>query len=612
MYKNLTECLLELERHGRLVRITEPIDPDLEMAAIHRRVYALGGPALWFTNVKGSKFSAVSNLFGTIDRSHFLFRDTLKAVKKMIALKTEPHKTLRRPWQLTNLPFAAINALPKRVSDAPVLRHSTTLSQLPQIKCWQDDGGAFITLPLVYTEDPDRPGIAHANLGMYRIQISGNDYTPDHEAGLHYQLHRGIGVHQARANAKGVPLKVSIFVGGLPAHILSAVMPLPEGMSEMLFAGALAGRRFRYGYRNGYAFSADADFVIAGDVYAHDNKQEGPFGDHLGYYSLRHDFPVLHVRHVWHRPQAVWAFTVVGRPPQEDTNFGALIHELTDHAVPSEIPGLQGVHAVDAAGVHPLLLAIGSERYTPYYKERFPKEILTIANHVLGTGQLSLAKYLLIVAREDNPNLNIHNVQGFFEHLLERINWSRDLHFQTQTSIDTLDYSGTSLNSGSKVVMAAAGEPLRQLWDTPPPDFYLPEGFTTYKMAFRGCMVITCPVYTNSSLASLPITRLDRHLQNYGLERLQGIPLIILADDAEFVAANLNNFVWVTFTRSNPSHDIHGVLPFTEHKHWGCKGPLMIDARIKPHHAPPLLENPEIEKRVDALAERGKSLYGII
>ena len=249
------------------------------------------------------------------------------------------------------------------------------------------DGGAFVTLPIVYSEDISKKGVMNSNLGMYRVQLSGNDYELDHEIGLHYQIHRGIGVHQAKANELGKPLPVSIFVGGPPSHTFAAVMPLPEGLSELTFAGALGGRRFRYLRKNGHLLSADADFVICGKVYPNETKIEGPFGDHLGYYSLKHEFPMMRVENVYHRKDAIWPFTVVGRPPQEDTSFGDLIHEITGSIIPSEIPGLHEVNAVDEAGVHPLLFAIGSERYTPYAEVKQPAELLTIANHILGFGQ---------------------------------------------------------------------------------------------------------------------------------------------------------------------------------------------------------------------------------
>ena len=506
--------------------------------------------------------------------------------------------------------MSALSALPWRNGySAPIKYGQTKISSLPQIVNWPMDGGPFVTMPQVYTEDSDQPGIMNANLGMYRIQLGGNDYVPDKEIGLHYQLHRGIGVHQTKANAKGQALKVSIFVGGPPAHPLAAVMPLPEGLSEMTFAGALGDRRFRYFYdEQGFCISSDADFVITGTVDPHDNKPEGPFGDHLGYYSLKHPFPLMKVNRVYHRKDAIWSFTVVGRPPQEDTSFGALIHEISGAAIPKEISGLHEVNAVDAAGVHPLLFAIGSERYTPYLKQKRPQEILTIANHILGKNQLSLAKYLFISAKEDDPQLTTHNIAGFFKHMLERVDLSADLHFHTKTTIDTLDYSGTDINAGSKLVIAAAGDKKRELWTEMPPSFSLPRGFN-YKVVLPGIIAVDGPEYTKEEDTIRQIDILNDSLKVYTLD---GLVMMILCDDAAFTAQSIDNFVWTTFTRSNPSHDVYGINSFVENKHWGCKGPLIIDARIKPHHAPPLIRDASVERRVDRLGEKGGSLHGII
>jgi 4-hydroxy-3-polyprenylbenzoate decarboxylase len=407
-YPSLEACLLDLEKAGHLVRIKEEVDPNLEMAAIHLRVYEMGGPAILYENVKGSKFRAVSNLFGTLERSKYIFRHSLDAVKKLIQLRNNPIEALKHPLDNFTAGLAAIKALPlKNPINKPVKYQEISITDLPLIKHWKNDGGAFVTLPQVYTEDIDKPGIFNANLGMYRIQLTGNDYELNKEIGLHYQLHRGIGVHQTKANKKGQPLKVSCFIGGPPSHSVAAVMPLPEGISEMTFAGLLGSRRFRYTYEDGFCLSTDADFVITGEVYPNENKPEGPFGDHLGYYSLQHPFPLMRVHKVYAKKDAIWAFTVVGRPPQEDTSFGQLIHEITGDAIPQEIPGLKSVHAVDAAGVHPLLLAVGSERYTPYTPTKQPAELLTIANHILGTGQLSLAKFLFITG-SDNAHIDAY------------------------------------------------------------------------------------------------------------------------------------------------------------------------------------------------------------
>ena len=439
MPKRLLDFVTILDNLNELIHIKDEVDPNLEMATIHLDSFKYNNKAVFFHKIKGSKYQAISNLFGSIDRSRLIFNGRLDDIKALINLRNDPLYFLKRPIYHTKLIFKSLTSIPKKVSFPKAFRE-ISISDLPQIKCWPNDGGAFITLPQVYSEDIDNPGIMNSNLGMYRIQLSGNDYNLNKEVGLHYQLHRGIGIHQEKAHKKGKPLKVSVFIGGHPAHSFAAVMPLPEGMTELTFAGLLSGRRFRYAIKDGYKISVDADFVICGEVYPNQLKSEGPFGDHLGYYSLKHDFPVLKVHKVYAKDNGVWPFTVVGRPPQEDSQFGKLIHEITDGVLKKEIPGLHALNAVDAAGVHPLLLAIGSERYTPFIPTKIPQELLTIANHILGTGQMSLAKYVCIVEKENAPDVN--NEKEFFHFLLERVNWERDMHFYTNTTIDTLDYSG--------------------------------------------------------------------------------------------------------------------------------------------------------------------------
>jgi 4-hydroxy-3-polyprenylbenzoate decarboxylase len=639
-YRSLRECVADLERTRQLVRIDVEVDPFLEAAEIQRRVYQVQGPALLYTRVKGCRFPMVSNLFGTMARTRFLFRDTLDAVRHLVELKIDAGAFRRNPWRYRDVPRTLWNLRPKFVSIGPVLDQQIAIHDLPQQVSWPRDGGAFITLPQVYTEDADRPGWQHSNLGMYRVQLSGNQYD-ERRIGLHYQIHRGIGVHHAAALRRGVPFRVSIWIGGPPALTLSAVMPLPEGLPELTFAGALGGRRVRLiGGKptDGHPWAhihADADFCITGVVDPELQLPEGPFGDHLGYYSLQHPFPVLKVEKVWCRKDAIWPFTVVGRPPQEDTSFGQIIHELTGPIIPTVVHGIHAVHAVDAAGVHPLLLAIGSERYVPYQPRRRPQELLTSANAILGQGQLSLAKYLLIVAKEDNPELDIHDVPAFFRHLLERLDPRYDVHFQTSTTIDTLDYSGSGLNAGSKVVLAAVGPAIRTLATELPGGLSWPDGFREPRVVLPGIMTVTVPSFSGAGVAgagvfgspgrgfadSTPATppggcevesAVSALCAAIPSNAIAGFPLVVLADDSDFTAQSLRNFLWVTFTRSNPAADMHGIGAFTAQKHWGCTGSLVIDARMKPHHAPPLVEDPEVSRRVDALGARGGPLHGVI
>ncbi len=624
-YRTLRECVEDLDRHRHLVRIDVEIDARLEAAEIQRRVYAAGGPALLFTRVKGCRFPMVSNLFGTMERSRFMFRGTLDRVRRLVELKIDAGAALRRPWRYAGTLPTVLAMLPKSVRRGAVAANETSIGELPQLVSWPEDGGAFITLPQVYTEDVRRPGWQGSNLGMYRVQLSGGQYEPNREIGLHYQIHRSIGVHHAAALEAGQSFRANVFVGGSPAMMLAAVMPLPEGMSELTFAGALSGHRVRMLRRaDGLAVHADTDFAICGTVERDRLLPEGPFGDHLGYYSLRHDFPVLRVEHVYHRDDAIWPFTVVGRPPQEDTVFGELIHEITGPIIPTVLPGVKGVHAVDAAGVHPLLLAIGSERYWPFTGSPRPQELLTQANAILGQGQLSLAKYLLIVNGTDDPSLDVNNVAAFLRHLLERADWTRDVHFQTETTIDTLDYSGSALNAGSKVVLAAVGPRRFELTTELPSSLRLPEGFSEPRVVMPGVLAVQGPGCGRGELhPEAESSRGARRLQSRAdIERfcaastsgdaIAKFRWIVVVDDSQFVAESLRNFLWVTFTRSNPAADVDGIESFTYEKHWGCRGSMVIDARLKPHHAPPLVEDEAVSRRVDALAVSGGPLSGIL
>lgn len=606
-YSSMRAAAADLEKSGQLVRVTEEVDPDLEVAEIHRRVFDAGGPALLFERIKGSPFQAISNIYGTKERTDFLFRHSYDKVKRVVEIKADPSNFLKQPFRYLGAPFTALTALPRhRRWGSPIKYGQTTIDQLPLIKSWPMDGGAFVTMPQVMTLPPGSKNPMHSNIGMYRIQLSGNDYKLNHEIGLHYQLHRGIGVHHTMYNQSEEEFRCAIFVGGPPSHAFSAIMPLPEGLSEMTFAGMLAGRRFGYSWEDGYMLSADADFVITGTIRKGEKKPEGPFGDHLGYYSLQHDFPVMDVHKVYHRKDPLWHFSVVGRPPQEDSSFGYLIHKIVEELTPGEFPGIRAINAVDEAGVHPLLLAIGSERYMPF-REKVPEEILTQATRILGSGQTSLAKFCIIASDEDDPNLNVHHMPHFFQHVLERFDPTRDLHFMTKTTIDTLDYSGSGWNAGSKLIWACRGPQRRTLSARIPDRFSASAYFPKAAFVQAGILAIQGPRFVDKQ---------SYHDLRSLVQLMEGadwsaIPLIILCDDAEFMAADFGNFLWATFTRANPSHDVHGFDSFVEHKHWGCRGPVIIDARIKPWHAPGLVPDSKVSKAADRLFAKGGSLYGI-
>ena len=630
MYKSLEQALLDLEKAGMLKRIHAEVDPHLEMAEIARENFRQGGPALLFEHVKGSKFRAACNIFGSDERFNFLFRDGFGQTKAAVNFKANPieffKNALKSPGVLFKAVCAGLNSLPMRSGSINDFEECS-LQDLPQLVCWPLDGGAFITLPQVATRPSENASIMQANVGMYRIQISGNDYVLNEECGLHYQIKRDIARHHQKAIEEGRPLKVSIFIGGPPSHTFAAVMPMPENLSELLFAGMLGNRRFRYFEHNGYLVSSDADFCILGELEP-GLKPEGPFGDHIGYYSGKHDFPCMRVHKVLCKKNAIFPFTVVGRPPQEDTLFGKFIHEITKPMVPASLPGVQGLHAVDDAGVHPLCLALGTEAFRPYARpeEREPMELLKTANALLGFNQASLTKYLLIAAKEDvesSPIIPVkrgqvsgmtksvpekslvNDVPAFFSHVLERVHFDRDLHFQTATTIDTLDYTGTSLNHGSKVVIAAAGVKCRDLRNEPDDlkSLVLPQGFKQATIVMPGVLTIEGPTTLDNNIetsAALDTAEAFRKLKTSlaHWEFRENYPWISIIDEGALGANSASNilsdFLWITFTRSDPAQDIYGLDETVEEKHWKCNAPLIIDARIKPHHQKQLTISTEI------------------
>ena len=607
MYKSLEQALLDLEKAGMLKRVHAEVDPHLEMAEIARENFRQGGPALLFEHVKGSKFRAACNIFGSDERFNFLFRDGFEQTKAAVNFKANPvdffKNALKSPKTLFKAARAGLASLPMRSGSIKDFEECN-LSDLPQLVSWPLDGGAFITLPQVATRPSESASIMQTNVGMYRIQISGNEYIPNEECGLHYQIKRDIARHHQKAIEEGRPLKVSIFIGGPPSHTFAAVMPMPENLSELLFAGMLGNRRFRYFEYNGYLVSSDADFCILGELEP-GLKPEGPFGDHIGYYSGKHDFPCMRVQKVLCKKNAIFPFTVVGRPPQEDTLFGKYIHKITKPMVPASLPGVYGIHAVDDAGVHPLCLALGSEAFRPYAsaEEREPMELLKTANALLGFNQASLTKYLLIAAKEDveisqaGKNL-VDDIPAFFAHVLERIHFDRDLHFQTATTIDTLDYTGTSLNHGSKVVMAAAGAKCRELRNNPEnlKSLELPQGFSKATIVMPGVILLESSETFDASGKAELFANLKAALARW--EFRENYPWISVIDEGALNADNvLSDFLWLTFTRSDPAQDIYGLDESICDKHWKCKAPLIIDARVKPQHQKQLTVPAEIKAR---------------
>jgi UbiD family decarboxylase len=589
MFTDLRLFLDQLRRDRDLVEITAPVDPVLEAAEIHRRVIAAGGPALLFRNVKGADFPLVTNLFGTARRAELAFgQRPLSFIKRVVQLaETLLPPTPAKLWAARDLGFDLMKVGMRRLATGPVREVITTdvrLDRLPVITCWPEDGGPFVTFPLVYTQHPDKPGHQPSrgsggagNLGMYRMQIYDARST-----GMHWQIGKGGGFHYARAEAHGQALPLTVFLGGPPALILSAIAPLPENVPELMLASLIAGDRLsQTSAPNGHPHPliAAAEFALMGEVPAHVRKPEGPFGDHYGYYSLRHDYPVFNVRQLAHRRDAIYPATVVGKPRQEDFYIGDLLQELLSPLFPLVMPAVEQLWSYGETGYHSLAAAV--------VKQRYKREAMASAFRILGEGQLSLTKFLLLTDRA----VNLKDFRATLEHLLARTNPQTDLYVFSNLSMDTLDYTGPVVNEGSKGVWLGLGDPVRELPRRFAPSTPPPSDISDVRVFCGGCLVVGAGSYTGDPQAP---SRVAAH------PAFAGWPLIVISDEPERATRSEMNFLWTTFTRFEPAADIHPASQRVVRHHLAYEAPIVIDARIKPWYPKELSCDPRTAATVTA------------
>ncbi|KKO50910.1 UbiD family decarboxylase [Paenibacillus sp. DMB20] len=578
-YTNLRQWLETLRKEKDLAVIDAPVDPYLELAEIHRRVIEEGGPALLFTNVKGTPFPVATNLFGTPRRVDMAFGPRPEQLMKSLIGATETllPPTFTALWNerglIKDILKVGLKTVPQQ--DAPIMGVQVTdrpLKDLPKITSWQEDGGPFITLPLVYTESPSKP--KDHNLGMYRIQIYDDQTT-----GIHWQIHKGGGFHYYEAEQQNQALPVSVFVGGPPALIASAIAPVPEHLPELLLTSLIMGEKLPLTDNplGGHRIPAEAEFAIHGLVPPHERRLEGPFGDHYGYYSLAHDFPVMHVKHMWRRKDAIFPATIVGKPRQEDYYLGDFLQRLLSPAFPMVMPAVRSLWTYAETGFHALTAAVVRESYS--------REALVSAFRILGEGQLSLTKFLMLT----NRPLDLSDFNETLEAVLERFNPSTDLFIFNNTSHDTLDYTGKKLNHGSKAVMLGIGQPVREL-----PRVYeegnIP-GIDQVKAYCGGCLVVSGASYEQDPGLA------ERTMKHMG-ERDTAWPMVILVDDAAQTSATQTSFLWTVFTRFNPATDMFAAAEVRDH-HLSYKLPIVIDARMKPGYPDELFPREDIVKTVD-------------
>ena len=579
--RSTREFLALLRRHGELVEVRAEVDPELELAEIHRRVIAANGPALLFSRVKGSPYPVATNLYGSARRVELAFGPEPRALIERVARLPEVllPPSLGGLWGQRSLLLQLTRIGLETRARGPVLdvRESPpNLRALPALKTWKRDGGRFITLPLVLTR---HPRLSSTNLGMYRIQIHDETRT-----GLHMQIGKGGGFHLAAAEELGIPLPVNIHVGGPPAAMLGAIAPLPENVPELLLASLALGERLPLA-RNPAGplpLIAEADFALVGRVEPGARAPEGPFGDHYGYYSEQHDYPVFTCEALLRRRDPVFCATVVGKPRQEDFFLGDFLQDLLSPLFPLVMSGVRSLWSYGETGYHSLSAAV--------VRERYKREAMASAFRILGEGQLSLTKFLLLI---DAP-VDLKDFRAVLEHLLARTDPRTDLFLLPNLSMDSLDYAGPTINEGSKGVWLGLGAARRSL----PREFSgsLPAGVRRVLPFCAGCLVVEGVPYASEPAQA---ARIAAHPD------FAAWPLLVLSDDAARAAKSAMNFLWTTFTRFDPSRDLVGARTELSGGHAVRHAPIAIDARMKPWYPEELYT----DETTAALVDRRWSEY---
>jgi UbiD family decarboxylase len=569
-FLDLRDFVDQLRRDRDIVEVEAEVDARLEAAEIHRRVIAAGGPALLFTNVRGADTALATNLFGTARRAEMAFgKRPAWLVRRLVDLaETLLPPTPARLWGARDLAFAALRLGFAQRRGGPVTEVVTDdvrLDRLPVLTCWPEDGGPFLTLPLVYTEHPEAPG--RSNLGIYRLQVHDPRTT-----GMHWQIGKGGGFHYAVAEARGEGLPATVFLGGPPALTLAAIAPLPENVPELMLASLIAGRRLERCPGPGeHPLLARAEIALVGHVPPKLRQAEGPFGDHYGYYSLRHDYPVFRVEKLCRRRGAIYPATVVGKPRQEDFFIGDLLQELLSPLFPLVMPGVVDLWCYGETGYHSLAAAV--------VKERYKREAMASAFRILGEGQLSLTKFLLVTDRR----VDLRDFRATLEHLLARTDPQTDLYVFSNLAMDTLDYTGPRVNEGSKGVWLGLGEPVRELPREFRPAGPPPAEVTDVRVFCGGCLVVGGPSAADDPQAG---ARLAAH------PAFRGWPLLVLTDEPRRAAASTMNFLWTTFTRFEPAADIHAAATRVVRHHVVHEPPVLLDARRKPSFPKEVVSDP--------------------
>ena len=574
-FPDLRSYVAELERTGQLLRVAAEVDARLEVSEIVQRLVRQEGPAVLFERVRGAAFPLVMNLFGSRRRIELaLGRHPEEIGRELIAaVQGLNPPSLGALWRTRRVLARARFMRPRVVRAAPVQEvvEAPALTRLPHVTGWPRDGGPFITFGPTLTE---APGSRRRNFGLYRLQV-----FDDMTTGMHWQSMKGGRGHHYEAERLGQPLPTAVVLGGDPILMLSAILPLPEDMDELAFAGFLRGSPTRMvrAASMDMLVPAGAEFVLEGEVAPGERRMEGPFGDHFGHYSEAAEFPVFHVRRVTRRRAPLYPASVVGKPPQEDKYMGIAAGEMIGPLIRVINPNVVDLYAYDDAGFHNLLAVA--------LKERHPKEVLKTALALLGTGQLALTK-VAVMLREDVP---VRSFPVLLRELWYRFEPEERMILLPIGALDTLDYTSYVMHVGSKLILDAAGDPVT---DQPPPRAVPdPAGFdrrvTGHRLLDGGFLVVAVRAEPRSVLE--------------GLVKWEGLGpvkfVVAVSEDVDLTSES--GLVWGIFTRFDPVRD----MIFARQAFAGARpvygGRIGIDATWKTGYPLPLTMPDEIVRLVD-------------
>jgi len=462
-YEDLRDFLRALHKQGELKRVSEEVDPILEITEIADRAVKKGGPALLFERPKGYDIPVAINLLGSRRRMELALEvdsieDVAGRISEYLAMKA-PQGILGKIKMLPKLAEMG-SFFPRTVRGGPVKeviqREKFSLLDFPVLQCWPQDGGRFITMPLVFSRNPDT---GKRNCGMYRMQI-----YDDRTAGMHWQTHKQGAEHYRRSlknigKEGGARMPVAAAIGSDPATMFSAVLPLPPDLDEMLFAGFLRSEPVEMTPCETIDLEvpANAEIVLEGYLNLGELRTEGPFGDHTGFYSLPDDYPVFHVTCVTRRKEPIYATTIVGPPPMEDFYMGNAIERIFLPLMRLQLPEVCDIH-MPAEGVFHNLMLVS-------IRKSYPGHARKVMSAIWGLGQAMFSKCIVVV----DEDVDVQNVREVAWKALNNIDPERDIQF-VLGPVDSLDHSSRLPNYGSKMGIDATRKWKEEGFTRPWPD----------------------------------------------------------------------------------------------------------------------------------------------